>query len=106
MMEARIQREACDVKINREWEQNTNCDILPTLSLTFPQATQSEGRGFYVRAGEASLGRGLGEGRPVVWGPDLLRLGLACQLFRSVETEVERFPVTSTPSHPNYSNKN
>ena len=105
MMEARIQREACDVKINREWEQNTNCDILPTLSLTFPQATQSEGRGFYVRAGEASLGRGLGEGRScgVQTCSDL---GLACQLFRSAETEVERFPVTSTPCHPNYSNKN
>ena len=36
-----------------------------------------------------------------------LDLGLACQLFgTNREAEVERFPVTSTPSHPNYSNKN
>ena len=37
---------ACDVKINREWEQNTNCDILPTLRLTFPQATEPREGGF------------------------------------------------------------
>ena len=64
----------CDVKINREWEQNTNCDILPTLRLTFPQATQPAGRGEVFMS---APGRGIGGRSCEVRGTGL---GLACHV--------------------------